>query len=216
MSLRNQVITIHSAPSTRGFRIIWLCEELKLPYRLSRVDFSAQYRASAEWRKMHPVGKVPVVTISDRFKLFETGAIIQHLLDGHEHGSSLQPPRSASEDYGRYLQWSWFAESTFARATGEIANHKRAFAHAGVIEAVMEEMRGRARACVTALDSELACGKPHICGDQFTAADILLGDALLSFGRNIGEDLPTHASKYKARLMARAAFESAAVADRMD
>ena len=59
------VIEIYHVPGTRGIRPIWTCEELGLEYRVIPVDFSAEYRASDEWRRMNPVGKVPVLTDGD-------------------------------------------------------------------------------------------------------------------------------------------------------
>ena len=48
-----------------GVRAIWLCAELKIPYTVIDVDFSASYRSSPEWRRMNPVGKVPVLVDTD-------------------------------------------------------------------------------------------------------------------------------------------------------
>ena len=204
------MLTIFHVPNTRGFRIIWLCEELGLDYRLERVDFSVEYRAGPHWRSMNPVGKVPVLTDGD-LTLFESGAIVQYLLDRHGNGR-LQPPRESSE-HGLFLQWCWFAEATFSRATGELANHKRAFAGA-LLEPVMEEMRGRARSCMQALD-EAVQGKQYLLGEAFTAADIMMGYCLQSFDRHVGDDLPANAAAYRERITARPAFEAAVAASRM-
>ena len=43
------MLTIHHSPGTRGIRVIWPCEELAIPHVLHKVDFSAEFRASAEW-----------------------------------------------------------------------------------------------------------------------------------------------------------------------
>ena len=204
------MLTIYHVPNTRGFRLIWLCEELGLDYQVEGVDFSAEYRAGAYWRSMNPVGKVPVMTDGD-VKLFESGAMLQYLLDRYGNGR-LQPPRDSNE-HGLFLQWCWFAEATFSRATGELANHKRAFA-GGLIEAVMEEMRGRARSCMAALDDEVN-GKQYLLGETFSAADIMMGYCLQSYERNVGEAIPSHAAAYWQRMQARPAFEAAAVANRM-
>ena len=76
------MIEIHHVPATRGVRPIWLCEELGLDYEIHPVDFSAEYRASKEWRAMNPVGKVPVMidTNADNLTMFESGAMVQYLL----------------------------------------------------------------------------------------------------------------------------------------
>ena len=55
------MLTIHHSPGTRGFRVMWVCEELGVPYEISPVNFSAEYRRTPEWQAMHPVSKVPVM-----------------------------------------------------------------------------------------------------------------------------------------------------------
>ena len=203
------MLTIHHAPGTRGFRLIWLCEELALPYALRKVDFSAEYRASEQWRRMNPVGKVPVMSDGD-FRMFESGAMVQYLLERYAHGR-LQPPCEDSA-YGVFLQWCWFAEATFGRATGEIANHKRAFAAAPRADAI-EEMRERARACVRALEPVLA-GAQYLLGEPFTAADVMMGYTLGSYGRHVADPLPDAVARYFARLQARAGYQRALAAER--
>jgi glutathione S-transferase len=207
-SASRPMLTIHHAPGTRGFRVIWLCEELALPYALRKVDFSAAYRASEAWRRMNPVGKVPVMT-ADGVQMFESGAMLQYLLERHA-GGRLQPPREDGA-YGIFLQWCWFAEATFGRATGEIANHKRMFADAPRADAI-EEMRDRARACVHALEPALA-GKQYLLGELFTAADVMMGYTLASFQRNVGDALPASVAGYWARLQARTGYQRAIAAE---
>ena len=204
------MLTIYHVPNTRGFRLIWLCEELGLDYQLESVDFSAEYRAGSEWRSMNPVGKVPVMR-DGTLQLFESGAMLQYLLERYANGR-LQPLRESNE-YGLFLQWCWFAEATFSRATGELSNHKRAFAGA-LLEPVMEEMRARARSCMQALDEALQ-GKQYLLGDSFSAADIMMGYCLQSFERNVGDDFPANAASYWQRLQARPSFAAAAAANRM-
>ena len=124
----------------------------------------------------------------------------------------LQPPRE-SNDYGLFLQWCWFAEATFSRATGELANHKRAFAGA-LLEPVMEEMRTRARRCMRAVDEALQSGQ-YLVGDTFTAADIMMGYSLQSFERHVGDEFPARVASYWERVTQRPAFAAAVLANRM-
>ena len=90
------------------------------PYltEIEPVNFAAEYRATPEWRAMNPVGKVPVMTDGD-MTMFESCAMMQYVLD--RCYGRLQPKDDAT--YAHYLQWCWFAESTFARPLGEIVNH---------------------------------------------------------------------------------------------
>ena len=159
------MLKIYHTPGTRAYRVIWTCEELGVPYEIVPVDFSAAYRSSPEWRRMNPVGKVPVMEVGD-LRMFESGAMVLHLLN--RYGDGRLQPAMDDDAHGVLLQWCWFAEATFGRATGEMANHKRAFAGAWKADA-MEEMAGRARACVSALDEALS-RTPYLVGDSFTAS----------------------------------------------
>ena len=89
------MIRIYHVPLTRSLRVIWLCEELGLSYEAIPVDFSADYRMSEEWLRMNPVGKVPVLTDGD-LTLFESGAMVQYLLDRYGKGA-LQPVHGTPE-----------------------------------------------------------------------------------------------------------------------
>ena len=202
------MLRIHHVPATRGFRVIWLCEELGIPYEVVRVDFSRRYRASAEWRAMNPVGKVPVMTAGG-LSMFESGAMVQHVLDRHG-GGRLEPARGSSE-HALYLQWSWFAEATFTRPLGEIVNHRREFGERAIPE-VVEEMEARARLCLDAVD-EAVRGKDYLV-DSFTAADIMMGYALRSYRRLLPDDsLPAGADAYWSRLVGRDAYQAAMAAE---
>jgi glutathione S-transferase len=193
-------------PGTRSVRVVWLCEELGLDHERVLVDFSPEYRDSAEWRRLNPVGKVPAMTDGD-LVLFESGAMVEHILDRYGEGRLRPPPGSAS--HALYLQWSWFAEATFARPLGEIVNHRRVFgdeASAGVLE----EMRDRARICLRAIDDALE-GRDYLVGGEFTAADIMMGYSVF-LAKRVGamdEGEFPNVSAYFARLRARPAFASA-------
>ncbi|HEY5680785.1 MAG TPA: glutathione S-transferase family protein [Pseudomonadales bacterium] len=169
------MIRIYHVAGTRSVRVIWLCEELGLPYEKVAVDFSPAYRATPEWRRLNPVGKVPVL-VDDDVTMFESGAMVEHLLDRHGAGRLRPPPGTAER--AAYLQWSWFAEATFARPLGEIVNHRREFPGESEIPAVLEEMSARAALCVQALDEALA-GRQYLLGDEFTAADVMMGYSVL-------------------------------------
>jgi glutathione S-transferase len=204
------MIEIYHAPRTRGIRPIWTCEELGLDYRIVPVDFSAEYRASEAWRRMNPVGKVPVLVDGD-LTMFESGAMVQYLLDRYGQGARapLQPLAGTAE-HALYLQWSWFAESTFARPLGEIVNHGRAFPDSPS-EAAIKEMQDRAWLCVAALETALS-GREWILGDAFSAADIMLGYSLKLQTELAPGDLPEQVTRYWAAIGDRPGFQVAVAA----
>jgi glutathione S-transferase len=169
------MIRIYHAPGTRSIRVIWLCEELAIPYEIVTVDFSAAYRASPEWRRLNPVGKVPAMS-DDDFTMFESGAMVEYLLE--RYGKGRLRPVPGTRDSALYLQWSWFAEATFARPLGDIAQHTVVKPEAQRIPAVVEDARGRALTCMDALEAAVPGGRYLIDG-AFTAADIMMGYTLI-------------------------------------
>ncbi len=202
------MLRIYHVTGTRGTRVIWLCEELGVEYQVEKIDFSPAYRRSPEWRALNPVGKVPVMSDANG-TLFESGAMVQYLLDRNTP-NTLQPDRSAA-DYGLYLQWFWFAEATLARPLGEIVNHGRAFPDEQKIVPVVEEMAARAVDCLQAVADHVQ-GKRFILGDTFTAADIMLGYSIMLAEMLIPDQIPQNLLPYWQNLQSRPALQIARAA----
>jgi len=201
------MLKIHHSPGTRGFRVIWVCEELSTPYEIAPVNFAAEYRATPEWRALNPVGKVPAMVDGD-MTMFESCAMMQYVLDRYGDGR-LQPTKD-DPTYAHYLQWCWFAESTFARPLGEIVNHRRAFNPE--IDAVTAEMKGRATACVTALDAALS-DQPYLLGDAMSAADLSICYVMRGYRRLVSDSLPANVQAYFDRVTALPSYARAVAAD---
>jgi len=199
-------LKIYHVPGTRSVRVIWLCEELELPYQTELVDFSPEYRASAEWRRLNPVGKVPVLSDGD-VTIFESGAMVQYLLDRYGEGR-LQPVAGTAE-HAEYLQWSWFAEATFARPLGEIVNHRRALQSADQSERAIGEMMDRSMLCLNAVDAAVA-EREYLLSSGVSAADIMMGYTLLLAVALLPGDFPAAAQAYYQRLQQRPGFAVAA------
>ena len=202
------MLKIYHSPGTRGFRVIWACEELGVPYEIVPVNFAPEYRATPEWRAMNPVGKVPVMTDGD-MTMFESCAMMQYVLDRYGEGR-LQP---AADDpaYAAYLQWCWFAEATFARPLGEIVNHRREFKPE--LDPVVAEMKSRATACVNALDAALGDGRAYLTGETMNAADLSICYTVRGYRRMVTEDLPATFQAYFDRVTALPSYDRAVQAD---
>ena len=111
---------IYHVPGSRSVRVIWLCEELGLPCEVETIDFSPEFRATPAWRAKSPTGKVPALD-DDGFTIFESGAMVQYILA--RYGNGRLHPTQGWDAGARHLQWSWFAEATFARPLGDIMHH---------------------------------------------------------------------------------------------
>ncbi|MDP6828068.1 MAG: glutathione S-transferase family protein [Pseudomonadales bacterium] len=199
------MIRIYHAPLMRSIRIIWLAEELGLPYEVITVE--PQRRTSDAWKAMHPQGKLPVMEDGD-LRMIESCAMMQYLLDRYGRGA-LQPSPGTPEA-AHYLQWCWFAESSFARPLGDMAQHTIIRPESERLPAVVEDGRARAEICLGAVEAHMR-DKSFLLGDDFSAADIVLGWTLhlaSVFDVLTGESAPlTYA--YSQRIHARPAAQAA-------
>ena len=199
------MLKIYHVSGTRSIRVIWLCEELKLPYEVEVISFSPEFRSSPAWRKINPVGKVPGMADGE-FSMFESGAMVQYILDRYGNGK-FQPPAGTIE-HALYLQWSWFAEATFARPIGEIVNHRRVFPENEQSSQVIDEMKARARLALSAVEDAIT-GKEFILGSSFSAADIMLGYSLMLCEKFAPPEENSEANDYWKRLQKREACQVA-------
>lgn len=202
------MLKIYHSPGTRGFRVMWVLEELGVPYEIQPVNFSAEYRRTPEWRAMHPVSKVPVMDDGD-LRMHESCAMIQYVLA--RYGNGRLQPAADSPAYAHFLQWLWFSESTFQRPLGEITNHRREFQPE--LPDVVAEMKSRATQCVDALDEALA-GKPYLTGDTMTAADLSNCYVLRGYARNVGAALPANVQAFWDRLTALPSYDRVVAKDK--
>ena len=97
---------IYYAPNTRAVRIVWLCNELQLPYELERFKLGDKAMRAPEYLHVHPLGRVPTIEDGDT-TVFESGAIVQYILA--RYGQGRLAPTVESPDFGPYLQWLHFA-----------------------------------------------------------------------------------------------------------
>ena len=105
------MLTVHHLNNSRSQRILWLLEELGLPYEIKRYQRDAKSMlAPPELLEVHPLGKSPVVTDGD-VTVAESGAIVEYLLDTYGESSGLRPARGGA-DWRRYVYWLHFAEGS--------------------------------------------------------------------------------------------------------
>jgi glutathione S-transferase len=202
------MIRFYHAPGTRGVRPIWLCEELGINYEVEMIEFTKEYRETPAWRKISPLGKVPVMRDSEANDLlmYESCAMVQYLLD--RYGDHKLQPQYGTPEHAIFQQWCWFSESTFARPIGEIVNHRREFPGDTRILAVEEEMQNRAEQCAVVVGNAMA-DQTFILGDEFSAADINLGYTIMLAEKFLPNGLPDNLTPYWQRLSTRPAFVKA-------
>ena len=104
------MIVVHHLNDSRSQRILWLLEELGLPYEIKRYQRDAATRlAPPELLAVHALGKSPVIT-DDGLTIHESGAIIDYLI--RRHGEGRLAPRPGTDDFETYNQWMHYAEGS--------------------------------------------------------------------------------------------------------
>src|ERR1700712_2102436 len=105
------MIIVHHLENSRSQRILWLLEELGLPYEVKRYQRNEKTMlAPPELLAVHPLGKSPVVTDGD-ITVAESGAIVEYLMDTYGAASGLRPAPGTA-DFRRYTYWLHFAEGS--------------------------------------------------------------------------------------------------------
>jgi glutathione S-transferase len=199
------MLKLHFAPNSRAGRIVWLLEELELPYDINKMAFHPQDLKSDEHRARHPLGRVPVLDDGD-ITIFESGAIVEYVIARHKNGG-LKPSEN-SPLFPEYLQWFYYCEGMVMPPINTI-----------VVQTVLlppdrrdEKALSQAQRLLTkALEpvNEALAGRDYLIG-VFSAADIMLGHACFMGNRLgcVGEEMP-HLKAYVERVANRPAFKTA-------
>ena len=103
------MLTVHHLNNSRSQRVLWLLEELGVPYEIVRYQRQPDMRAPAELRAIHPLGKSPVITDNGN-TIAESGAIIEYLVDTYGEGRLIPPPKTPERL--RYTYWLHYAEGS--------------------------------------------------------------------------------------------------------
>ena len=104
------MITVHHLNNSRSQRILWLLEELGLPYQIKHYQRDPKTNlAPPELKAIHPLGKSPVIEDGAQV-LVESAAIIDYLI--RRHGAGRLQPDPATGTYDQYVQWLHFAEGS--------------------------------------------------------------------------------------------------------
>ena len=200
------MIKLYHSARTRSVRIYWLLEELGVPYELATIAFTPDSLKSPEYLKVNPLGKVPSIQ-DGALTMFESGAIVEYILETYGNGRLAPPPGTPAR--GAFLQWLHFAESTAMPPLSDMAQHTMFKPEDERIPAVVADGAKRAAAVLGVVEAALA-GKSYLLGNDFSAADIMLGYALLLmkwFG--LLSDAYPNVLAYLARLEARPALQKA-------
>jgi glutathione S-transferase len=201
--MNSMPITLYFAPGTRATRIAFLLDELGVPWQKATLDMAQREHKTAEYLALNPNGVVPTLKDGDTV-VFESVAIALYLADRYTDKGLAPSPDSPLR--GRYLSWMVWSMTTLEPPIGELylermkpAEQQSATAMAATLE--------RFNAVAQVLDGELV--GPYLFGDDFSAADVMVG-CVLAFAGMLGMlDGHERLRNYVARITARPAFARA-------
>ncbi len=162
------MIVVHHLNDSRSQRVLWLLEELGLPYEIKSYQRNAQTRlAPPELTAVHPLGKSPVITDQGR-TVHESGAIVDYILRRYA-GGKLRPDANTA-DYEAHQQWLHYAEGS-AMLPFLLKLYVSRLGEAGAplsprIESEIANHMGFVNAALA--------GKEWLVGDHLTGADIMM------------------------------------------
>ncbi len=200
------MLTVHHLGKSQSERIVWLCEELAIPYELKVYDRDATTMlAPAEYKALHPIGAAPVITEGD-LVLAESEAIIDYIIA--RHGGDRLALAADDKAFPDFLYWYHFTNGTLQPSIGR----NMIIQWGGIDEAsaISEAMRQRTDIALALVDRRLA-ENPFLAGEAFTAADIMIVFSLTTMRYFIPFELTPYPAilAYLKRIAARPAYQAA-------
>lgn len=189
------MITVHHLENSRSQRVLWLLEELGLPYEVKRYERDRKTKlAPPELLKVHPLGKSPVITDGAN-SVAETGAIVEYLVD--KAGGALRPAAGTPELLV-YRYWLHMAEGTampplvMKLVFDTIASTPMPFFAKPIAKGICAKVLAgfvmpNIERQLNYMEAELD-GRSWFCGADFTAADILMSFPLEAAAQRAGLD----------------------------
>ena len=174
------MITVHHLNNSRSQRVLWLLEELGMPYEIRHYQRNATTNlAPPELLQVHPLGKSPVITDGDT-TVAETGAVIEYLVE--RCGGRLRPAAGTPE-HRRYTYWLHFAEGTamspllMTLILGRIRKSGPFFVRP-IARRIADGVLGsfvtpNIKRQLAFMESELQ-SRPWFTGGEFSAADVMM------------------------------------------
>ena len=197
------MIEVHHLNNSRSQRILWLLEELGLPYQLVKHQRNPEtFLAPDSLKAIHPLGKSPVIRDGAQV-VIESGAIIEYIL--RRHGGGRLAPAESSPEFVRYLQWMHYAEGS-AMLPLMLALYLRRLGDAG--EPLRPRVTSEIENHIGYLNAELDASD-YFVGDEFSAADIQLSFVVQMARLLHGLEKFSNLARFVERMEARPAYKRA-------
>ena len=199
------MLKVHFAPNSRAGRIIWLLEELELPYEVNKMAFHPKDLKTEEHRKRHPLGRIPVLDDGD-IRIYESGAIVEYIIERHKNGGL--KPNIHSDEFPQYLQWFHYCEGMVMPPINTIVVQTILLPEERRDETVLKQAKNLLTKALIPVDENLE-NKKFLIGD-FSGADIMLGHAcFMSNMMGCVTDNMVNLKEYVNRISERPSFKTA-------
>ena len=200
------MLTVHHLGKSQSERIVWLCEELGIPYELKIYDRDKVTRlAPPEYKALHPLGAAPVINDGDVL-MAESGAIVEYI--AAKYGKGRLVLAADHPDFAQFVYWFHFANGTLQPTTGR--NMILGRLNLGEDNALMRAMKGRLDLALGLLEARLATVE-YLAGRELTTADIMLVFTLTTMRLFYAFDLKPYPAilAYLQRIGGRPAYQRA-------
>jgi|TARA_B110000285_G_scaffold88489_1_gene101420 glutathione S-transferase len=199
------MLKVHFVAGTRAGRVIWLLEELGLPYEVNIMPFTQEGLKSDEHRSRHALGRVPVLEDGD-ITIFESGAIIDYVLERHKNGGLKPSPDKTT--FPKYLQWYHYCEGMVMPPMNQIVVQKFLLPPERKDENVLRQAENLLSKSLAPVNDNLK-DKDYLIG-EFSAADLMLGHSCFMANRmGCVKDEMEGIKNYIAKIEARPSFQKA-------
>lgn len=199
------MITIHHLGVSQSDRVVWLMEELGLPYELKWYHRKANRLMPEEYFALHPAATAPVIEDDGRV-LTESAVILEHICHTHAGGKFTVGPDQPN--YTDYLYWMQFNNSALGLYFATLALGANPEGEAAPL---VKELLSRRWSGYHAMLEQTLGAHDYLAGDDFTCADMMVvynfGNILKSSGKTVA-DLP-NTKAYAERIHARPAYQKA-------
>ncbi len=207
------MLTVHHLENSRSQRVLWLLEELRVPYDVKHYKRDANYLAPTELKKIHPLGKAPVIVTDDGEVIAETGAIMDYILHTYDGTGLIPQPKTRARNAFTY--WMFYAEGSAMqplllklvvdriRTKTPLLARPIASRIAEKIEDVM--VRPNLNANIDFWEKTLT-DQQWFAGDEFTAADIMMSFPVEAAAARAGAGERPHVRAWLDRIHARPAY----------
>jgi len=200
------MLTVHHLGKSQSERIVWLCEELGIPYELKRYARDpVTMLAPPDYKALHPIGAAPVI-VDDDLVLAESGAIVEYIIAKYGNGRLVLGPDAP--DFAQFLYWFHFANGTLQAGMGRLMllNRLKLTDDNPMLVAI----RARVDRAFDLVDARVR-DVEFLAGGTFTTADIMIGFSLTTMRYFQPYDLSRcpNVVRYLGRIAARPAYRRA-------